>query len=312
MGQLNMKKILLIALLILPGICLADIKITEPFSASLYLPLSGGTVTGNLTINGDITAGDASGDTATINAGTVIAANATDVSSNRLANVGALDNRYDYMAGNRYLEIDLHNFTTAMLTAMGGTASSTSTTGGSDTPAWIYRPLNTTDGAANYQALRGPYSNLSVSPKSRTTKNWSKATVLSVRFQQPAASAGTSRYYLGPQASTWAGGSLAVKGIGFEIVANSLFAVCHDGTTKTTAGSGVAMTTSTQNIIVIASDGAGGVRWWVNGAEQTALSGGPTGDSAFSQYGFCTEAVNPTPATATFIAIQHINIKSDL
>ena len=52
MGQLNMKKILLIALLILPGICLADIKITEPFSASLYLPLSGGTVTGNLTLNG--------------------------------------------------------------------------------------------------------------------------------------------------------------------------------------------------------------------------------------------------------------------
>jgi len=244
--------------------------------------------------------------------GTVTAANATDVSSNRLANVGALDNRYDYMAGNRYLEIDLHNFTTAMLTAVGGAASPSITTGAVDVPAWVYRPLNTTDGAANCQALLGPYNNLSASPKSRSTKNWSKATVLSVRFQHPVVSAGTLRYYLGPQASTWAGGSLAVKGIGFEIVANSLFAVCHDGTTKTTAGSGVAMTTSTQNIIVIASDGAGGARWWVNGAEQTALSGGPTGDSAGSQYGFCTEAVNPTPATATFISIQHINIKSAL
>jgi len=276
------------------------------------LPLAGGTVTGSVLVDGNTTLGDASGDSVTINAGTVTAANATDVSSNRFANVGALDDRYDYMAGNRYLEIDLHNFTTAMLTAIGGTASSSVSTGSGDTPSWTYRPLNTTDGAANYQALRGPYSNLSVSPKSRSIKNWSKATVLSVRFQHPAASAGTSRYYLGPQASTWAGGSLAVKGIGFEIVANSLFAVCHDGTTKTTAGSGVAITTSTQNIIVIASDGAGGVRWWVNGAEQTALSGGPTGDSASSQYGFCTEAVNPTPATATFISIQHINIKSAL
>jgi len=267
---------------------------------------------GAQTFTGNTTLGDASGDTVTINAGTVTAANATDVSSNRLANVGALDNRYDYMAGNRYLEIDLHNFTTAMLTAVGGAASPSITTGAVDVPAWVYRPLNTTDGAANYQALLGPYNNLSASPKSRSTKNWSKATVLSVRFQHPVVSAGTLRYYLGPQASTWAGGSLAVKGIGFEIVANSLFAVCHDGTTKTTAGSGVAMTTSTQNIIVIASDGAGGARWWVNGAEQTALSGGPTGDSAGSQYGFCTEAVNPTPATATFISIQHINIKSAL
>jgi len=276
------------------------------------LPLAGGTVTGSVLVDGNTTLGDASGDSVTINAGTVTAANATDVSSNRLANVGALDDRYDYMAGNRYLEIDLHNFTDAMLTAVGGTASSNETTGGADTPAWTYRPLNTTDGAANYQALRGPYNNLSASPQTRSTKNWSKATVLSVRFQHPVASAGTLRYYLGPQASTWAGGSLAVKGIGFEIVANSLVAVCHDGTTKTTAGSGVAMTTSTQNIIVIASDGAGGVRWWVNGAEQTALSGGPTGDSAGSQYGFCTEAVNPTPATAIFISIQHINIKSAL
>jgi len=58
------------------------------------LPLAGGTVTGSVLVDGNTTLGDASGDSVTINAGTVTAANATDVSSNRLANVGALDDRY--------------------------------------------------------------------------------------------------------------------------------------------------------------------------------------------------------------------------
>lgn len=48
------------------------------------------TFTGNLTVNGNTTLGDASGDTLTINAGTITAGNASGVTSTSLANVGTL------------------------------------------------------------------------------------------------------------------------------------------------------------------------------------------------------------------------------
>jgi len=52
------------------------------------------TVTNNLTVNGNTTLGDAAGDTVTVNAGTFIAANATNLGSTDFANIGSLDTRY--------------------------------------------------------------------------------------------------------------------------------------------------------------------------------------------------------------------------
>jgi hypothetical protein len=210
---------------------------------------------------------------------------------------------------NKYAVYESYNFTTSMLTTIGGSASPIITTGGADTPAWVYRPNSTSDGANNYQALLGPYATLSTGVRSQ--KNWSKKTTLAFRIMH-ISSGGTSRYYYGPVASSWAGGDLAVKGIGFEIVANSIFAVCHNGTTKTTSASGVALTNQHLYNIVSESDGTGNVRWWVNGAEQTALTNGPSGVSASSAYGFVTEAVNPTPASATFIVVQGLQLISEL
>jgi hypothetical protein len=210
---------------------------------------------------------------------------------------------------NKYAVYESYNFTTSMLTTIGGSASPIITTGAADTPAWTYRPNSTSDGANNYQALLGPYATLSVGARSQ--KNWSKKTTLALRIMH-IASDGTSRYYYGPVASSWAGGDLAVKGIGFEIVTNSIFAVCHNGTTKTTSASGVALTNQHLYNIVSESDGTGNVRWWVNGAEQTALTSGPSGVSASSAYGFVTEAVNPTPASATFIVVQGLQLISEL
>jgi len=95
-----MKKLILLLAILLPSLCWAEIKINEPISGAAQtaldakLALTGGTVTGSVLVDGNTTLGDASGDTVTINAGTVTAANATDVSSTRLANVGALDDRY--------------------------------------------------------------------------------------------------------------------------------------------------------------------------------------------------------------------------
>lgn len=50
------------------------------------------TIAGNWVFNGNLTAGDASGDSLTINAGTVTAPNATTTGSANIANVGALGN----------------------------------------------------------------------------------------------------------------------------------------------------------------------------------------------------------------------------
>ena len=51
-------------------------------------------ISGSLAANGNTTLGDASGDTLTINAGTITAPSGTATGSTNLANVGALDSRY--------------------------------------------------------------------------------------------------------------------------------------------------------------------------------------------------------------------------
>jgi hypothetical protein len=219
-----------------------------------------------------------------------------------------VDNEF-FRRVNKYSEHEIYTFTTAMLTTIGGSASVVNVTGGADAPAWAFRPNATVASANNYQALIGPYLQLS-NGTVRSVKNWSKRSALSLRHKH-VSSGGTTRYYWGPQASTWAGGALAVRGIGFEIVNNSVFATCHDGTTKTTAVTGVAMSNLIFYGLHIESDGAGGVRWWVDGVEQAALTGGPTGNSAgSSQFGFCTEAVNPDPAASTFVHIQYLRLAS--
>lgn len=59
------------------------------------LPVSGNlTVNGTTTLKGDVTLGDASGDVATVNAGTFTAPNAVSTNATDVANVGALDGRY--------------------------------------------------------------------------------------------------------------------------------------------------------------------------------------------------------------------------
>jgi hypothetical protein len=216
-----------------------------------------------------------------------------------------VDNEF-FRRVNKYSEHEIYTFTTAMLTTIGGSASPIIVTGAADAPAWSYRPTNSVASANNYQALIGVYLQLS-NGANRSIKNWSKRSALSIRHLH-LSSAGTTRYYWGPQASNWVGGALAVRGIGFEIVNNSVFATCHNGTTKTTAASGVALSNQIFYGLHIESDGAGGVRWWVDGAEQTALTGGPTGNSGNNQYGFCTEAVNPDPAVGTFVNIHYLRL----
>jgi hypothetical protein len=270
------------------------------------------TITGNRTIDGNVQLGTASGQTLTILPQTITASNANGTGSNSIANVGTLTTEMIFRPWVRHIITEIHNFETAMLTAVGGTSGNFSLTGGVDRPAWAYRPSSTTDGAENWQSLIGPFKTGSIG--TRTIKNWSKRTALTIYSKIAATSSntGTTRYLLGPNSGTYAGGTLAVKGIGFIITNKVIFAVAHNGTTLTTAGSGVTLADNTNYVAHIESDGAGGVRWWINGVEQTAITGGPTGNSASSEYGFVTSALNATPATNQFVFIHALRIISEL
>jgi len=211
---------------------------------------------------------------------------------------------------NKYATYEVFNFTTNMLTAIGGSASPINYTGTSGAlPSWAYTPT-AVDGATNHQALRHQYGALSKG--NRSYKNWSKRNVFALRIQDLVIGAGTVRIYYGPVANTWAGGSLAVKGLGFELVGNSLSATVHNGTTKTTSSAVTTANFDAVNVLM-ESDGAGGVRWWVNGVEQTALTGGPTGNGDEDSHGIVTEAINPTPYVAdTVVWIEALQLISEL
>jgi hypothetical protein len=204
------------------------------------------------------------------------------------------------------------NFETALLSSVGGTAGSFATTGSTDRPSMSYRPNSSTGSASNYQALLGLYLTLSAGTL-RDNKNWSKRSRMSFVTMIPSLSAGTIRYYWGPASTSWTGGSLSVRGIGFEIINNSVYAVCHNGSSKTTSFTSVALSLQITTQLAIESDGIGGVRWWVNNVEQSAIfSGGPTGTSGIYQYGFCTQAINPASAASTFVFVSNLLLASKI
>jgi hypothetical protein len=210
---------------------------------------------------------------------------------------------------NKYATYEVFNFTTNMLTAIGGSASPNNYTGTSGAlPSWAYATA-AVDGTTNNQALYN--ANGALSKGDRTFKNWSKRNVFALRIQDMVLGGGTMRIYYGPVASTWAGGSLAVKGLGFELVGNSLSATVHNGTTNTTS-SAVTTTNYQAYNVLMESDGAGGVRWWVNGVEQTALTGGPTGMSGQDSYGIVTEVINTTPTSDTVMFIESLQLIGEL
>jgi len=205
---------------------------------------------------------------------------------------------------------EIHNFETAMLSAIGGTANPTIGTGSADRPAWSFAPDSNVAEAFNYQALLGARMNMSVGT-SRILIAWGKRKVLSVRFITNIAQlTSIIRFYWGPLASTWVGQDLAVKGIGFEITNGAIKAVCNNGSIKTTASVGFVLTNLFTTNIVIDSDGLGNVRWWVNGIEQVPLTGGPTTNSSVSQFGICAYIQSSNPAGTVQLTTERITLYS--
>jgi hypothetical protein len=77
------------------------------------------TISANLTVNGNTTLGDASGDSLTINAGTITAPGASGTGSTAVANVGTLDARYPQLGRTSTIS----NYTGHTTTSSGGSAT---------------------------------------------------------------------------------------------------------------------------------------------------------------------------------------------
>lgn len=127
------------------------------------------TIAGNWNFTGNVTAGDAAGDSFTVNAGTVTAPNATAVGPTNIANVGGLDGRYgkDFFAIYQGTNLSITSNTTLADTAL---VSPTLAPGNyiieialygesltSTTPGWKYR-LNFTGAAGGRVVGLGPTS----------------------------------------------------------------------------------------------------------------------------------------------------------
>lgn len=76
------------------GVYIPDVEATTGYGVYSAGADDANFFAGNFQVNGNTTLGDASGDTLTINAGTVTATNATGTTSSSIANVGTLDTRY--------------------------------------------------------------------------------------------------------------------------------------------------------------------------------------------------------------------------
>jgi hypothetical protein len=88
------------------------------------------------------------------------------------------------------------------------------------------------------------------------------------------------RFQVGETYSKTTVTDLDKKGMGIKIINNSLYALTHDGTTLTTSAPLATPGASTKNQIVMDSDGAGNVTFYLNGAVLAVQTGGPTTSGA--------------------------------
>jgi len=204
-----------------------------------------------------------------------------------------------------YEKYEACNFETEMLTAMGGSAGVTVGTSETERPNWMYSPSTIAD-SLNHQNLIMTRNNLSVGVV-RTSIDWGKRKIMSVRFYYIGV-LGIIRCYWGPTGAS-SGNPLTIRGMGFEIQDGSIFATCHNGTIKTTSAIGIAINTSMHNI-VMDSDGLGNVRWWLDGVEQIAITGGPMGNSSINAYSIGTSVKAPNPGGSITMNIQRITLYS--
>lgn len=171
---------------------------------------------------------------------------------------------------------------------------------------------NIATGATAASVAAGAVRNMQWSAgQAQNTIDWTKAVSWGVRASIGGTQAANTviRVTIGKSGAPAAAGALSVRGFGFEIRNQSLWAVVHDGTTlvetdlSTTVATGVIFT------LYAAKTTAGVCAFYYNGALVGTVSGGPS-SSTTSACNFFIEAVNTGSSASLTLDFGPVSIVS--
>ena len=295
-------------LLALPVLAFGQIEVNPPGVSPANSNLTGSTTVENLTVsgsttaNGNTTLGDASGDTLTINAGTITAPSGTSTASgNNLINLTTQNSRFQLGNPLNYGRGIWH------LSTGGGATTLVGTGGGTLNAASMRLSTGATNNSSSL--WRANSSQLTRFSKNTSTAGvgWTGAVWLIFAGQIDLRTAGILRIQLGRSATatTIADFSPAAntQGLGFYLTNGEIkIETCNATTRALSASLGTYDTAANSYLDLKArSDGLGGVRVWINGTEATAQTGGPTGSNGASESDFKVSIENATSGTSFFV-----------
>lgn len=110
---------------------------------------------------------------------------------------------------------------------------------------------------------------------------------------------------IGENSST--SGDLSDRGFGICIANTSLVGQTHNGTTKTDSSSLATMSSNNTTYVIIQSDGAGNVAFYINGSLAATLANGPTANGG-NAFGIAVEALNGSDSSSSRLQISPIQI----
>lgn len=142
--------------------------------------------------------------------------------------------------------------------------------------------------------------------KALNVLNWSKKIVLHFIISTvDATTNGIGRFTMGKTTGTGVG-ALALKGIGVQVDNLALKGLAHNGTTLATVNLNTTLVDNQVYHLVIKSDGAGRIEWFVDGLSKGSSTGGPTGDSAGDENLFQLETDNGADAAAQSLSVHNL------
>ncbi len=242
------------------------------------------TFSGAISVNGNATLGDASGDSVTITAATVTAANATAVGTTAIANVGTLDARYPSLT-----TANLPVTTTGTLSPLSTATALSGSTTATASFSYSIRAAASNAGSAVTARFYLPCS-VSAAGNNGGQIDWSKKVVMGAQIYSAGTlyQPGTCRLFFGSSSSYVPTSDPATKCVGWRWSARAIYAIMYDGTTYSEPGSNATFFNSTNTHrgeywLLIVGNGSGGFTWYANGSQVASTSSGPTGTTANSE-----------------------------
>lgn len=120
-------------------------------------------------------------------------------------------------------------------------------------------------------------------------------------------SSANGKFFLRIGENSTSTGDLSGRGFGICIANTSLVGQTHNGTTKTDSASLATMSSNNTTYVIIQSDGAGNVAFYINGSLATTLTNGPTANGG-TTFGIAVEALNGSDSSSSRLQISPIQI----